>query len=83
MRSVWGGKVVGSNPTTETKLGSVAERSKALVLKTRVRQRTVGSNPTASAICERGGMVTQQIANLYNAGSNPVAHSIFFVNTLL
>ena len=26
-------------------------------------------------LCERGGMVTQQIANLYNAGSSPVAHS--------
>ena len=23
----------------------------------------------------RGGMVTQQIANLYNAGSSPVVHS--------
>ena len=30
-------------------IGELAERSKALVLKTRVRQRTVGSNPTLSA----------------------------------
>ena len=47
--SVWGGGVVGSNPTIETKLGELAEWPIALVLKTREPKGSVSSNLTLSA----------------------------------
>ena len=47
--SVWGGGVVGSNPTIETKLGSVAEWSIATVLKAVEPKGFQGSNPCTSS----------------------------------
>ena len=83
MRSLWERKVVGSNPTIETKLGSVAERLKALVLKTRVRQRTVGSNPTASAIFAcKYNMLHNYGKEKIKKVRQSVDYGVFFIHTL-
>ena len=77
MRCIWDAEVVGSNPTTPTiyrRVGRVWLN--ATVLKT-VEHESVPwvRIPHSPPLCERGGMVTQGIANPSNAGSSPVAHS--------